>query len=828
MNRQTIAAALTSVVILTTGASELQAMQSAPVSEHWPTSTPQAQGLDPAPLLALDSAIKAGAFGFVDRIAVVRHGKLVLNERYERDYVAASADYDLTPHQFNYRHPDWHPYYQGRDVHSLQSVTKSIASALIGIAVGRGEIEGVDTPLLTLLKGYDLTGVDPELHKATLEDLLTMRTGIEWHESDRPIGPTNTTIQMEGSDDWVRFTLDQPMDAAPGEKFNYNSGTSHMMSAIIREATGYTADKYAEEYLFGPLGIEDYHWKITPAGLPDTEGGLYLEAEQLLKLGQLYLNRGAWEGTQVLPESWVDQSVAHQVESINGPFWNYGYQWWLINRSGIEIWAGMGFGDQYLIVIPDYDLVGVVNSWNLFGGIERRIQPEFISTLLESASNGGAAEAKATEWVLPVLASGSQFLNALHTDPDGHTYITGYFSGALNLAGIQLRGAGGGDPFLVKLDNAGQAVWGRQASGSGWNGGRSIDLDEEGSVYVVGRFQDDMAFGTDTLRGSGDDDIFVSRYSAQGDFLWARSVGGAGTDRGHGVAVDRRGNVFVAGEFEDTIRVGTETIKSGGGTDPVLIKFGPDGNMLWARAGSGAGAGSGYEVATDAEGNAYLVGEFSGNLSIGDQTLQAIGEADGFIVKYSPDGLIVWVRTLVGAGRDLFEDVAVGPEGDILIAGSFQVSADLGGQTLRSAGGKDLVIAKLAPDGSTLRTWTLGGPEDDGFSGFGQSVSVIPGEDGSFTVATAFQDTLTLGEHVLRSRGGSDVLLAHFGGPEDPLWVESCGGSEFEGFVGVGRDRAGTTYASTNFTSESIDCGGEVARRLEDRRFGAAIMKVTK
>lgn len=379
------AVALASIAILATGTAELCATQSVPVLTDWPTSTPEAQGLDPIPLLALDSAIRAGAFGYVDRMAVVRHGHLVLNKRYDRDYVAASADYDLAPHQYNYRHPDWHPYFQGRDVHTLQSVTKSITSALIGIAVGRGEIESVDTPLVSLLEDYDLTGVDPKLRKATLEDLLTMRTGIEWHETDRPIGPDNTTIQMEGSDDWVRFTLDQPMDAAPGEKFNYNSGTSHMMSAIIRGATGYTADKYAEEYLFGPLGIHDYHWKITPAGLPDTEGGLYLEAEQLLKIGQLYLNGGVWHGTQVLPESWVEQSVAHQVESINGPFWSYGYQWWLIDRAGTAVWAGMGYGDQYLIVIPDYDLVGVVNSWNLFGPVERRIRPEFVSALLAAA-----------------------------------------------------------------------------------------------------------------------------------------------------------------------------------------------------------------------------------------------------------------------------------------------------------------------------------------------------------------------------------------------------------------------------------------------------------
>ncbi len=388
-----LAAALAFIVTFLLASTGLATTQVVSPSGVWPTSIPETQGLDAAPLFALDSAIGAGAFGYVDAIAVVRHGILVLNERYDRDYAEASRNLDLTPHQYNYHHPDWHPYFQGRDVHTLQSVTKSITSALIGIAIGRGEIEGVEVPLVSLLQDYDLAGIDERLNDATLEDLLTMRTGIEWHESDRPIGPENTTIQMELSDDWVRFTLDQPMDASPREKFNYNSGTSHMMSAIIRQATGQTADKYAEEYLFGPLGIDDYHWKITPAGLPDTEGGLYLEAEQLLKIGQLYLDRGVWRGMRVLPESWIDASITPHVQGVGGPGWRYGYQWWLIELQGTEIWAGLGYGGQYLLVIADYDLVGVVNSWNLFGRIERRILQEFAEALLAAVGHSESAAA---------------------------------------------------------------------------------------------------------------------------------------------------------------------------------------------------------------------------------------------------------------------------------------------------------------------------------------------------------------------------------------------------------------------------------------------------
>ncbi|NNG17696.1 MAG: serine hydrolase, partial [Gemmatimonadales bacterium] len=294
----------------------------------WPASTPEEQGLNTAPLAQLHQEIEAGTYGYVDRMIVVRNGYLVRSERYDQDYRAISRGFtgalgcgegacadDTAIHQYNYYHPDHHPYYQGRDVHSLQSVTKSITSVLIGIAIGRGEIEGPDAPLLSFFQDYDLSRVDARLHRATLHDLLTMRSGIEWHEQDRPLDETNTTTQLEHSDDWIQFTLDQPMDAGPGEKWVYNSGGSHLMSGVIKQATGRFVDQYAEAYLFGPLGIRDYHWKKTPKGYPDTEGGLYLEAEQLAKIGYLYLNDGRWDGKQIVPEDWVRTSTERHVES---------------------------------------------------------------------------------------------------------------------------------------------------------------------------------------------------------------------------------------------------------------------------------------------------------------------------------------------------------------------------------------------------------------------------------------------------------------------------------------------------------------------------------
>jgi hypothetical protein len=366
----------------------------------WPRSTPEKEGLLAAPLTALVDTIKIGKYGNVDRLVVIKNGKLVLSERFPRDYneisrgkrspigcgVDACTD-SAELHEFNYLNPRWHPFYQGRDVHTLQSVTKSVAATVIGVAMQRGEVKSVSQPLLSFFDKYDLSKVDARLQKATLADLLTMRSGIEWHETDRPLDETNTTLQLERSPDWITFTLSQPMDAEPGAKWAYNSGGSALMAEIIRKSTGQHIDKYAEKYLFGPLGIRNYHWKKTPTGHPDTEGGLYLEAEDLARIGQLYLNDGVWNGKRILPAGWAKEATARLVANIsanaNAP--GYGYQWWRYDRRGADVWAGNGFGGQFIIVLPAHSIVAVTNSWNVFGTPAAGVLRPMIDAVLDAA-----------------------------------------------------------------------------------------------------------------------------------------------------------------------------------------------------------------------------------------------------------------------------------------------------------------------------------------------------------------------------------------------------------------------------------------------------------
>jgi CubicO group peptidase (beta-lactamase class C family) len=338
---------------------------------EWPVSTLEAEGIDPAAIEALVADIEAGRYGLVDRFLLIRHGKVVADHRFEQDYKSIAAQYDPTNHQYNYDHPQWHPYYRDTDLHTLQSVTKSVTSAALGIAMDEGLIEGVSVRAMSFFDAYDHDMSDPRKQAMTLEDMLTMRSGIEWNEMISYSDESNSCIQMEASDEWIRFVLDRPMREAPGTVFDYNSGVSVLLGKIVGVATGQRIDRWAEERLFKPIGITDYYWKTSPDGEVDTEGGLYLSAYDLARIAYLFLRGGVWNGEQIISADWVAASTAPTVPDIGveryGRTTGYGYQWWVPEHENGKtvVFAGRGYGGQYPIVAPEQDIIVVFNAWNI-------------------------------------------------------------------------------------------------------------------------------------------------------------------------------------------------------------------------------------------------------------------------------------------------------------------------------------------------------------------------------------------------------------------------------------------------------------------------------
>jgi hypothetical protein len=336
--------------------------------ESWPASTPEEEGLDAAVIDSIHADITNRKYGLIDEFLLIRHGKVVASHHYNQNYDSIAKKYDTIPNMYNYDDPEWHPYYHRSNLHSLQSVTKSVTSVALGIAMDEGKIGDVNIHPMALFTGYTQDFSDPRRRTITLEDLLTMRSGIDWNEAGSYESDSNSCIIMERSDAWIQYVLSRPMREDPGTKWDYNSGVSMLLGKLVGISTGKRVDAWTEEKLFKPLGIKNYFWKTTPDNEVDTEGGLYLSAEDLARIGYLFLHNGKWGEKQIVSERWVQQSITPAVADINPSNdktdSGYGYQWW-VPSSKPFIFACNGYGGQFLMVAPEYDLVVVFNGWDI-------------------------------------------------------------------------------------------------------------------------------------------------------------------------------------------------------------------------------------------------------------------------------------------------------------------------------------------------------------------------------------------------------------------------------------------------------------------------------
>ncbi len=349
--------------------------------DEWQTAQPGAVGLSKEALSAIHQDIDGGRYGYIDAFLVARQGKLVFEQYYEHEYPAIYGQEAATPGAlvvndpsgpYNYFNPWWHPYYRHTKLHSMQSVTKSVVSALVGIAISRGEFPNLDTPVLQFFDEADVGNVDQRKRDMTVRDLLTMSDGLLWDENLPYNDPNNSFAVMAKAHNWVQYTLDLPMGTEPGTVFNYNSGATLILGHIFRLATGIDIEEYAVEHLFAPLGIDDYYWDRTPYGLTDTQEGLYLSARSLAKIAQLFLQKGQCQDEQVISATWVEESIAPHYLTGKADDETYGYLWWsqpyTFKGKTMRAYFGKGFGGQRPIFLPELELVIVLTGWNILPG----------------------------------------------------------------------------------------------------------------------------------------------------------------------------------------------------------------------------------------------------------------------------------------------------------------------------------------------------------------------------------------------------------------------------------------------------------------------------
>jgi CubicO group peptidase (beta-lactamase class C family) len=322
-------------------------------TDGWRTSTPEQQGIDSEQLAeALDFCEEAGVN--IHSLLVIRNGHVVADVCF-------------------------YPFIAGSK-HDVASVTKSFTSTLVGIAIDKGCVESVQQPFLDFFPERTVANLDANKRAMTLEHLLTMTSGLECINEPSEV----TLFQMMASPDWVQFVLDLPMSDKPGSRFVYNSGGSHLLSAIIRQTAGMSELDFAREHLFEPLGISDVIWPFDPQGVNNHGwGDLVVTPYDMAKLGYLYLHDGLWDGQQVVSREWVAAATTKHVTTHTPDHNGYGYQWWIRSSGG---YTAIGRGGQRIFVVPDKNLVVVTTAG---GGdrderILRRLLPSFIIPAVKS------------------------------------------------------------------------------------------------------------------------------------------------------------------------------------------------------------------------------------------------------------------------------------------------------------------------------------------------------------------------------------------------------------------------------------------------------------
>jgi len=290
-----------------------------------PRSTPEAEGVSSSGVLALVSALET-QINEVHSLMLVRHGKVIAE--------------------------GWFAPYTPGDMHNMYSVSKSFNSTAVGMAVGEGLL-GVDDLVLSFFPDLAPAAPAPGLQQMTVKNLLTMATG---HAAD-------TIDRMRAAPDgqWTKAFLALNVENPPGSAFFYNSGAAYMLGAIVQKVTGMSVEEYLTPRLFEPLGISNRLWGKSPEGVDMTDGGLSITTEELAKFGLLYLQKGQWNGEQLVSEQWVNDATSKEISNgnDNGNWsYGYGYQFW---RSPLGFRADGSLG-QYSFVLPDQDVVLAVTS----------------------------------------------------------------------------------------------------------------------------------------------------------------------------------------------------------------------------------------------------------------------------------------------------------------------------------------------------------------------------------------------------------------------------------------------------------------------------------
>jgi len=321
----------------------------------WVTASPSEVGLKAAPLAAMVKAIERGDYQKIHAVLLVRGGRLVLEEYFGG--------------------------YSREKLHPIRSATKSIGSVLVGIAMDKGLIPGADEPVWRYFKDRTLAWGD-RAGALTIKSLLTMTSGLDC--DDHSDDSFKCERGMRRAENWVDFALGLPMAHRPGEHWAYNSATLILLSEIITQTSGLSVPRFAERYLFEPLGIKEFKWCFSPKGRAWMAGSALMRPRDMARFGQMCLNKGVWNNRRIVSEKWLSESTRRHSHSEFGM--EYGYLWWrgryAVGGRSLEAFWAEGNGGQVIFVCPALDLVAVFTAGNYNSLLEFQFMGLLINHIL--------------------------------------------------------------------------------------------------------------------------------------------------------------------------------------------------------------------------------------------------------------------------------------------------------------------------------------------------------------------------------------------------------------------------------------------------------------
>ena len=343
---------------------------------HLSTSTLEEVEMDKQVISNLLDSLKTGFYPNRHSLLIYKDDKLVLEEYFSGKDENWGKDLGIVEHNDTV-------------LHDMRSVSKSIVSACVGIAISQGKIKSVDQPIFDFFEDYRQFNNEGR-EELTIKHLLTMTSGLKWNEEVPYDNPENSEIQMIESGDGIGFVLSRGLTSEPGTVWQYNGGTTEVLAEIIKRVSGKNIHEFAKEFLFKPIGIERSEWTISPStNSPAAASGLRLSSRDMLKFGVLYHNGGKWGDVQIVPEKWIQESFKSNLEL---PFGGYGYQFWIFNididGNLLKIPTAVGNGDQRIFFDQKNNLIvvttsGNYNQWDIENNAEailKKIYTSFNST----------------------------------------------------------------------------------------------------------------------------------------------------------------------------------------------------------------------------------------------------------------------------------------------------------------------------------------------------------------------------------------------------------------------------------------------------------------